>query len=254
MSTEARQRLLLLIAAIAIVATLFAPPIPQDPAYHDFADVQSLLGVPNAFNILSNVLILGVGIAGLLQLSRRRPLHTLPEMMPAYLAFFAALVLTAVGSSWYHLAPDNPSLAWDRGAMTLGFMSFFSILLAERVSLRAARLLFPLLMIAGPASIGYWHASELRGHGDLRAYALVQFLPILLAPLILLLFKSRYTRGNDLWWMLAAYLLAKLLEILDHEVYAFTAWIGGHSLKHLAAGLACLVFLRHLQLRREIDP
>ena len=53
--------------------------------------------------------------------------------------------------------------------------------------------------------------------------------------------------------MFAGYLLAKLLEIMDHEIYAVTGWIGGHSLKHLAAGLACLIFLRHLRLRRELE-
>ena len=52
--------------------------------------------------------------------------------------------------------------------------------------------------------------------------------------------------------MLGGYLLAKLLEVFDHEIYAQSGWIGGHSLKHLAAGLACLVFLRHLRLRREL--
>ncbi len=253
MSIETRQRLLLLIALIAIGATPFAPPIPQDPVYHEFADVHAFLGIPNALNILSNLVLLWVGIEGLLRLRRRENLCTLPDLTTAYAAFFAALILIAAGSGWYHLEPDNASLAWDRGAMTLAFMSLATILLAERVSLRAARLLFPVLMIAGPASIVYWYMSELAGQGDLRAYALVQFLPLALAPLVLLLFPSRYTRSADLWWMFAGYLLAKLLEIMDHEIYAVTGWIGGHSLKHLAAGLACLIFLRHLRLRRELE-
>ncbi len=243
----------MLIAAIVIVASLFVSPIPQDPTYHDFADVHPHFGMPNALNILSNILILWAGIAGLWQLAGRTSLHTLPQLMPAYVVFFAALVLTAIGSSWYHLAPDNPALAWDRGAMTLGFMSFFTILLGERVSLRTARLLFPVLLILGLASILYWHVTESAGNGDLRAYALVQFLPILLAPVILSLFDSRHDRGGDLWWMLFVYLLAKLCEIFDHELFALTGWIGGHALKHLVAGLACFVFLRHLRLRREFS-
>ncbi len=253
MSLETRQRLLMLSAAIVIVATLFVSPIPQDPTYHDFADVHPHFGMPNALNILSNILILCVGIAGLLQLSGRRSLQTLPELAPAYVMFFIGLVLTAAGSSWYHLAPDNPALAWDRGAMALGFMAFFTILLGERVSLRAARLMFPILMVLGPASILYWHITESAGQGDLRAYALVQFLPILLMPLILTLFESRHDRGGDLWLVLLVYLLAKLCELFDHELFALTGWIGGHALKHLVAGLACFVFLRHLQLRRVVE-
>ncbi len=253
MSIETRQKLLLLIALVAIGATPFAPPIPQDPTYHDFADLHALFGIPNGLNILSNLLFLWVGIEGLLRLRGPDPLRTLPDFGPAYFMFFLALILIALGSSWYHLEPTNASLAWDRGAMTLAFMSFATIMLAERVSTRAARLLFPLLMIAGPASIVYWHFSELAGRGDLRAYALVQFLPLALAPLVLLLFPSRYSRSADLWWMLAGYLAAKLLEVFDHEVYTFSGWIGGHAMKHLAAGLACLVFLRHLRLRREVE-
>ncbi|MBX2881411.1 MAG: alkaline phytoceramidase [Granulosicoccus sp.] len=253
MSIQSKQSLLLIVAVIAIFATPFAPPIPQDPAYHEFADIHGFLGVPNALNVVSNGLFLWVGIAGLLRLSRRNELRTLPDLYTAYFTFFSSLVLIAAGSSWYHLNPDNASLAWDRGAMTLAFMSLATIFLAERVSLRVGRLLFPVLMIAGPASIIYWYLTELSGQGDLRAYALVQFLPLLIAPLILLLFPSRYTRSNDLWWMLICYALAKLLEILDHDIYAFTGWIGGHSLKHLAAGLACLVFLHHLQRRRDVE-
>lgn len=253
MSIQFKQRLLLFVALVAIIATPFVPPIPQNPAYHDFADVHAFLGVPNALNIVSNGLFLWVGIVGLVRLRRYDELRTLPNLSMAYFSFFISLVLIAAGSSWYHLNPNNTSLALDRGAMTFAFMSLVTILLAERVSLRVGRWLFPVLMIAGPTSIVYWYFTELSAQGDLRAYALVQFLPLLLAPLILFLFPSRYTRSSDLWWMLICYALAKLLEMLDHDIYAFTGWIGGHSLKHLAAGLACLAFLCHLRRRRDIQ-
>ena len=101
--------------------------------------------------------------------------------------------------------------------------------------------------------MAYWYYSELAGAGDLRAYALVQLLPVALTPLLLTLYDSRYSRGGDLWWVFVFYLLAKLCEVLDHEIYALTGWIGGHPFKHIAAGVASLVFLRHLLRRREIE-
>lgn len=249
MSIAAKQRLLIAVCLVAGIATLLAPRIPQDPGYHLFADHGSLLSIPNALNVLSNLLFAWVGVEGLYRLLRQKSLLILPQMKTAYVLFFAALVFIAIGSIYYHWSPDNLSLTWDRLPMTIGFMSFISILLAERVSLRVAKRLFPLLIIAGVGSIAYWHYSELAGQGDLRFYALVQFMPVLLTPLILAAFESRYSRGSDLWWLWIWYLVAKLCEVLDHEIYQSLAVLSGHSLKHLGAGIGCLVFLRHLRHR-----
>ena len=138
--------------------------------------------------------------------------------------------------------------------MTLAFMSFTTMLLAERVSERLALRLFPLLLAAGIASIVYWRLGDDDGLGDLRAYALIQFLPLALAPLMLALYPSRYTRRHELWWVLFWYGVAKACELLDHQIYAATGIVSGHSLKHLAAGLACLVVLHHLRRRTPLPP
>ena len=161
--------------------------------------------------------------------------------------------LVAAGSAFYHWSPDNETLVWDRLPMTIAFMSFFTILIAERISLRVAMRLFPVLLIAGLASIVYWHFSEQVGQGDLRPYILVQFLPIVLIPLILLLFPAGYDRTSAIWWVLFWYLMAKLLEWLDAEIYDILILVSGHSLKHVAAAIGCLVFLRHLRLRQPIN-
>jgi hypothetical protein len=39
-----------------------------------------------------------------------------------YLVMFAGLSLTAFGSGYYHLAPDNARLVWDRIAIMMVFM------------------------------------------------------------------------------------------------------------------------------------
>ena len=251
MSYVAKIRLLWGIVIAAVVAVGFAPPIAQDPHYHAFAATGSWLSIPNLGNIASNLLFLWVGVTGLVRFARGG-LQLLRGIYIAYVTFFIGMIAIALGSGYYHWAPDNASLAVDRLAMTIAFVAFFCILLAERVSLPAARRLFPLLMLAGPASVVYWLHGELGGHGDLRAYAVVQFLPILLAPLLLGLFAPRYDRSADILWMLAWYLLAKVCEILDHEFLEWTGFLSGHAAKHLLAGVACVVFLRHLRLRRPI--
>ncbi len=252
MTTLLKQRLLLALSLLVIAAMMLAPSIPQDPGYHLFADHSRLLFIPNGLNVLSNLLFLWIGCEGLYRVLQRKSVNLLDGIYPAYPAFFAALILIALGSAYYHWSPDNRTLAWDRAAMTLAFASFFSIVLAERVSLRAARGLFPLLLVAGIGSILYWQYTESTGQGDLRPYALLQFLPLLLIPLILISFKSRYNRSSDIWWLLAWYVISKVVELLDHEIYSAFAVISGHSLKHICAGIGCLVFLRHLRRRETL--
>ncbi len=252
MSIRAKQSLLLGICLIAVIATLLAPRIPQDPAYHLFADQNSFLSIPNALNVLTNLIFAWIGIEGLYRLQRAGELQILDRFRIAYQTFFISLVLISAGSMYYHWSPDNLSLAWDRVAMTVSFMSFFAILLAERVSLRAARMLFPALLCAGIASIAYWYYSEINERGDLRFYALIQYLTVLCIPLLMTLFEDRYTRASDIWWLLAWYLVSKLCEIYDREIYQWLVLISGHSLKHIASGIAGLVFLRHLRYRTRL--
>jgi hypothetical protein len=92
----------------------------------------------------------------------------------------------------------------------------------------------------------------LAGNGDLRPYGLVQFLPMLLIPMILLMFEEKFTRVRAIWWFLGWYLVAKIFELLDQQVFESLALISGHSLKHLGAGIGCFIYLRYLQTRSLI--
>ncbi len=62
-----KWRISLLILTVLAAATIIflLAPIPQDEAYHNFADQRTLLGIPNCLNVLSNVLFLIVGILGM---------------------------------------------------------------------------------------------------------------------------------------------------------------------------------------------
>jgi hypothetical protein len=232
------------VAAAACAGVWLLEPIPQDPAYHDFADQRTLFGVAHFWNVATNLPFLVVGALGWLQ-SRKVPS---PELGTHYRVLCVAVTLVALGSGWYHHAPSNATLVWDRLPMTVAFMTLFSALIADRISWLLGRALLWPLAVAGIASIAWWVRTEAAGAGDLRAYALVQFLPMLLMPLILLLWRDGSLAARSLWFALGAYALAKLLEHFDAAVFAATGGlVAGHALKHLAAALAAWWILRAFQ-------
>ena len=152
---------------------------------------------------------------------------------------------TAICSSYYHLAPDNARLVWDRLPMTVGFMGLLAALVSERVDRSAGRTLLVPLLIAGVALVLYWDWTEVRGAGDLRPYFLVQFGSLLLVALILLLYPSSGSDTRYIVGGLLVYVLAKIFEVADAEIFAIGGMVSGHTLKHLvaAAGVWCLVLM-----------
>lgn len=166
-----------------------------------------------------------------------------------YIAVFFGMLLTSIGSSYYHLAPDNDRLVWDRLPMTLVFMSLVAAMITERISDRAALWLWPILIAIGVLSVLQWHGSEQAGHGDLRFYAAVQVYAVVVLLLVLFL-PTRYTHSSYLGVVAGLYVLAKLLETFDRQVFALGHLVSGHTLKHIVAGLAGYWILRMLQRRK----
>jgi len=67
------KHLLLGLSAIVVCAIGFLlPRIPQNPAYHMMADHRAFAGVPNAFDVVSNLPFAVVGGAGLVIMMKRR--------------------------------------------------------------------------------------------------------------------------------------------------------------------------------------
>jgi hypothetical protein len=250
---ERRWRLgvLLGVALAAIVAILFVPPIAQPLDYHSFADTRAMFGVPNFWNVMSNMPFLLVGTVGLIEVMRGKYPGGLPSMRVAYGLFFLGVALVCFGSGYYHWTPANATLAWDRLPMAFAFMAFVSIVIAEHLNERIGKALLWPLIIIGVFSVWYWDYTESLGRGDLRLYGLVQFLSLVMVALIWLMFPSRLTGIGYLWAMFAGYALAKLLEEFDEQVYeALGNQMSGHALKHVAAaaGMYCFV----LALRRRV--
>jgi hypothetical protein len=241
-----------LAAAVAIAALLF-PRTPQPLSYHQFADLRNWLGIPNFGDVASNILFLAAGLWGLVFLCRksnRERFIDARERWP-YVFVFLGLLLTACGSAYYHLAPDNARLVWDRLPMTVAFTPLVAAMLAERINVKLGLWLLPVLIAVGIASVLQWHFSEQQGAGDLRFYGAVQ-LYALLALLAALLLPPRYTRGSDLLVVAGLYVLAKICETADRPIFSWGHLVSGHTLKHLAAGAAGLCILRMLQKRQPV--
>jgi hypothetical protein len=255
----ARKASIWFLALLALAVTVVAmalPPLPQPPEYHQFADQRALLGISNFFNVSSNVVFLLVGAAGVAVLLRNRTPHaSRPLLDPlvrwSYLVLFAAVALTCVGSAYYHLAPDNSRLTWDRLPMSVGFMALLAAMISERIQPKAGIALLGPLVLLGIASVMYWHWGEAAGTGNLWPYVAVQGFAIVAILLIVFLFPPRYSRGTDILVAVVLYALAKGAEFYDYEIFAAGQIVGGHALKHLFAALAIFWILRMI-LKRDL--
>lgn len=236
---------------VCAVAAVFWPAMPQPQSYHAFVDQRTIFGVPNFLDVVSNVGFLVAGCAGMFVVFRPATRFEYDIERLPYVVFFAGLLLTSVGSSYYHLEPDNERLFWDRLPMTIAFMSLIASQLVERISLRVGMLALAPMLTVGAVSVVYWRATERAGEGNVMPYGILQGYSVVILLLIALLLPSRYTRGHDIYWVFAWYVIAKLLEALDAHIYALGHLVSGHTLKHLAAGAAGLVICRML-MRREL--
>lgn len=192
-------------------------PLAQDPAYHTFADP--------AGSFWSNAAFLAVGVAGLLRWR---------EITAARRLAYLGCLLVAFGSAWYHAAPSDASLLWDRLPMAVVFAAVFTEALGSFGAPACRRWLWPLTGVA-VAGVLWWHWT-----GDLRPYALVQFGPMLAVPILLC---RRRVYAASWWGLLGFYVLAKLLEFADVPIFELThRMVSGHTLKHVAAAAALWVW------------
>ena len=242
MKSNAKFLLISLLTLVAIVVVIMLKPIPQNSSYHLFADQITIFGIPNFLNVFSNFLFLIFGIYGLSLLKKTNAQRSIKVI---YAVLFSGILLTGLGSAYYHYSPNNDSLVYDRIPMTIVFMAFLSVTVAELIDIKIGTLLLLPLVLLGITSVLWWHYSELSGAGDLRFYGFIQYYPILLIPIIILLFPS--TAGNQglrsLIWVVIWYIIAKICEHFDKEIYSAIGFISGHSLKHIAAAIAtwCIV-------------
>jgi hypothetical protein len=232
------------------VLLLLHGPVAQPDHYNDFADRSTLFGIPHAGDVLSNIGFAVVAMWGWIRLRPQRSHAALRHGWCGYQLFLIGLLLTAVGSGYYHLAPDNERLVWDRLPIGLAAAGVLAGVRAEtRCDTHASRYA-AIITVLAILSVAWWHYTDSPQHpGDLRPYLLLQGLPLVLIPLWQAIYGA--PRRDRIWFGVAVllYVLAKLAEVWDHELLARLGWISGHTLKHLLATAAAGVLIGRLSQR-----
>jgi hypothetical protein len=182
--------------------------------------------------VQSSFLIVGILGSGFVVKARNNPSFLAPLERWPFLVLFVGVGLTALGSGYYHWQPNNERLVWDRLPMAVSFMAFFASTIVERIRIEAGVWLLGPLVLLGVGSVVNWRQTD-----DLRLYAVVQFYPLAMIPIMLWFCPPRYTGTGYIWGALGWYVLAKVLELhaVDHGIYALSHVVSGHTLKHLAA-------------------
>ena len=241
-SRPAELALLLAVAALAALAALL-PATGLPAGYHDFADQRTLLGLPHALDVLSNLPFAVMGAWGLWWL-RRVPLDRLGTAQRGLAGLlFIGLIATAFCSSGYHLEPHDAGLCIDRVGMSLAFAGLLGLAAADRISARAGVALAALVAVAAPATaLVAWLG------GNMTPWAVLQGGGLVLLAALALRRPQPRALGFSIIGVIAFYAVAKALELADAPVFALTQQlISGHSAKHLVAALAAWPVVRALQ-------
>ena len=234
----------ILITSIAIFSLLFIfllKPIPQDLSYHNFADMRTIFGISNFFDVISNLPFFIVGFVGCCTVIKY---WGLPQSW-SWLVLFLAVLSVSLGSAYYHLIPENNTLTWDRLPMAIGFMALLVIVLTDYINENLEKWLLLPMCSLGVFSVAYWHLTD-----DLRIYAWVQFASMTLILITILVYKQTYLSTKYLLFSFLFYILSKFAEHFDKFIYEVTSEIlSGHTIKHLLASIATLFFyllVRHV--------
>lgn len=234
---------------LLLAAALLGPSVAQPSDYHDFADQRSWGWLPHAMDVLSNLPFALWGMVGgwaLLRAVRERAVSATAAAMAGL--FFSGLWVTAAVSAAYHWQAADAGLAWDRGGMVLAFAGLLGLAAMRAVSTRAGIAIAAVVLVLGPLSVHAWSLT-----GNVLPWAVLQFggMALILGFACL---RPAQARELPVRWalLIAIYALAKLLELGDHQVYAWTGrLVSGHSLKHMVAACAAWPVLAALLAARK---
>jgi hypothetical protein len=236
--SAARQTWALIAFALGVFAVLrfFIDPLSQDSAYHLFADTRMWGPIPRAGDVLTNLAVLAAGVAGIALWGRAR---IDADERPVYALLVISAVLTAFGSAYYHWAPSDTRLVWDRLPLTVTLMALLVLVMADRIDVAFARAAWGPFALLGAGSVLWWYAT-----GDLLLYLVVRVGAGLMIFCLLLLRRGRH---DGTVWLVAALVLSAVMtacEYMDYPIFAASGGIAsGHNLKHILAGilLGCVI-------------
>ena len=248
-----RPESVLLAAVLGLLTVaVFGPHLALPAHYHAFADQRSAFGIPCVMDVLSNGPFALAGAAGLWQLARTPAHALLPAQRTLAALFFAGLLLTTGGSSWYHWRPDDAGLVVDRAGMSLAFAGLLGLAVADRVSDRAGHALAGCVLLLAPVA-----AVLPLLNGNMGPWAVVQAGGLVLLAALTGLRPRHAALGFSIGAVIALYAVAKGLEVSDQAVFELThGGVSGHSLKHMVAALAAVPVLALYRLRggRPVSP
>lgn len=239
---------------LSICALLVAHgPITQLAHYNEFANQAAFMGLPRAADVLSNLVFALVALWGIFMLWPVRVHQQLRAGRHGYGLFMVGLLLTAFGSGFYHLAPDNGRLVWDRLPIALACAGLLAAVRAENVPNARGGFDAVLLGLFAIVSVAWWRISDEHGYGDLRLYLLLQGLPLILIPMWQSIYRAPAMDRLAFGLALSLYIVAKVAEVMDHQLFATFGVISGHTLKHLIAGGGAAVLLSRLVQRTRLN-
>ena len=240
---DEHKKIIILISlfAVSLIAVMLFGEIEQYQLYHNFADNRTFFGIPNFFDVSSNLLFAVVGMTGSLFAFT----HVKGEARYSWITMFAGVTLVSFGSGYYHWNPNDAALVWDRLPMMIGFMALFSAVLTEFVNPKLERVMLVPAVIIGLLSVIYW-----RYTGDLRFYIWLQAVTFLAITAVLFMYEGRFTLSRYLLYAFGLFMLSKFTELSDRELYSVNnSLLSGHTLKHILSALS--VFYLYLMLKRR---
>lgn len=241
----AKEIRFLLAALFFIGCAWILPPFAQPQDYHRFVDERVFASIPRAFDVLSNLGFFFAGVWGLRALSAAKK-GLSPALLWSLEIFFWGVMATAAGSAFYHMAPDDSRLLWDRLPMTLAFAGACGAMASIRVGERAGRAALAASLAYGAISLAIW-----RSTGNLTPYAVMQFGGL---AWIALAWIFGQKKSFDLPWgaLLGFYVAAKALELLDGQMFLLShGAFSGHTAKHLLAAAGAASFAWALSKRAK---
>lgn len=230
---------------ILLLLAIFLPAIAQNQNYHNFIDQRTFFGIKNTSNTLSNLAFIMVGLWGLINFYKNKYIKISNSFSVLLNLFFISIILTGLGSSYYHLSPNDFTLVFDRLALSLVFAVILAMLASIRISERSGFHTLAELIILAPLSVLLWNYN-----GNLTPYAVLQFGGIIIIVLTLLLTKAQ-KQSPCFTSLIILYGFAKVAEFYDVEIFNLSQnLISGHTLKHLIGALAVLVFISPLKIKK----
>ena len=227
------KRLYLASLLVFIIAAISYGPISQPQEYHDFADDREFLSIPNALDVMSNLVIIYPGIIGLAFVHERRKNSQLSDdEVSIQITLFSGMILTFAGSVWFHLDPNDSTMLWDRLGMSVVIGSCISLLIHDMYDRGLAGKVHLPIVVLSLISVLWWPVFD-----DLRFYFIVKYHPFILFPILLFYGNRIYNKISGYYWGLSMFILATVFEFTDLQIFEITGFISGHTLKHIFAGI-----------------